>query len=611
MKPPEAAESSRKHKTTQAPDPGDLTEIRLVAQFFGQFSRFCFRLLIFDSSSVPSTRSYCSNNRHEQLFQPGRDTMSSISPSNGNLDAKKAFVSFPGAEYTQVAALQATRKVLSSHGWQIQEGDAQGGPVGQSSSEDAAPSGKDLYLTDYDLLPFEDLLPGPSSSSAKGKQPQCSSYVIRKALIRKHYLASALNTYAVKLPPGPTADRFRTCTPKTWHLEIQFADELDELLMDDLYDLAELLEANQAAAEEGREDDVKWFILKPGMADRGNGIRIFSTLDQLQTIFEEFEPESDDEEDGDVDDDDRDSQASGSRLPGQDTYAGKDTSVMASQLRHFVIQEYIRSPLLIDPVSSPANGDSIAEQTSQKLNIHDSASVSNARKFHLRAYVLCVAGLAVYLHDDMLALFAPLAYQDPTSDTVRDLRCHLTNTCLQEDGSLAIGNDARPKEENVFLWSDLAASRSGPKELGSSKPLSAEIVDNVRRKAADVIGASFEAAAKAGSIHWQMWPNAFEVFGVDLLVGYDDDVAASGTGVSQDSDRLKVWLLEVNAQPDFAQTGARLSAVIDRLFERVCEIAVLPYHSDQESSKELDGWKVGESRRGTTLCFKEDLGRGF
>ncbi len=329
---------------------------------------------------------------------------------------KTAFVSFPGAEYTQIAAERATRKILTPHGWQVEVGD---GPDPSALRDDpntqdevSAPFGKNLYLADYDLLPFEDLLPGPSSS-AKGKQPQCSSYVIRKALIRKHYLANALNTYAVKLPPGSAADRFRTCTPKTWHLEIQFADELDELLMDDLYDLAELLDTNQRADDEGREGDVKWFILKPGMADRGNGIRIFSTLEQLQAIFEEFEPESDDEDEEEEDDDDEEADGYSSRTGADKTgYGAKDTSVMASQLRHFVIQEYIRSPLLVDPVSS-VNVDSLAEQASAKLNIGNGASTS-ARKFHLRAYVLCVAGLAVYLHDDMLALFAPLAYEEPT-----------------------------------------------------------------------------------------------------------------------------------------------------------------------------------------------------
>ncbi|ETS59912.1 hypothetical protein PaG_05884 [Moesziomyces aphidis] len=523
--------------------------------------------------------------------------------SGSSSPPKTAFVSFPGAEYTQTAAIRAARKVLTPHGWIVEAGESADAPHhAQDDSGPSAPSGKDLYLADYDLLPFEELLPG-APASAKGKQPQCSSYVIRKALIRKHYLASALNTYAVKLPPGDEARRFRSCTPKTWHLDIQFADELDELLMDDLYDLAELLEQNERALEEARDSDVKWFILKPGMADRGNGIRIFSTLDQLQSIFEEFEPESDDE--GDEDDDVDDDGEAGSSASGH-AYAGKDTSVMASQLRHFVIQEYIRSPLIVDPIRSP-QGDSLAKEVSQKLSL-DSAPGSNARKFHLRAYVLCVGGVAVYLHDEMLALFAPLTYEAPSSATVRDLRCHLTNTCLQDDGSLAVGNDARPKEENVFLWSDLVGSAcANLGHEGAGATLSSDMVDQVRRKAADVIGACFQAAAKAGSIHWQMWPNAFEVFGVDLLVGYDDDAQAE----AQHPSDLNVWLLEVNAQPDFAQTGARLSAIIDRLFERVCEIAVLPYHSKGSDQTDMDSWKVGESRQNTTLCYREDLGRGL
>ncbi|CCF52070.1 hypothetical protein NDA11_006465 [Ustilago hordei] len=540
--------------------------------------------------------------------------MASAALYSADVGTKKAFVSFPGADYTQTSAVRATEKVLARHGWQIEVGDGIGGCVGERDADDAqgapvAPPGKDLYLADYDLLPFEELLPS-SCSSTKGKQPQCSSYVIRKALIRKHYLASALNTYAVKLPPGPAAKRFRTCTPKTWHLEIQFADELDELLMDDLYDLAELLETNHSCIDQGRGDDVRWFILKPGMADRGNGIRIFSTLEQLQTIFEEFQPESDDEDEEEDDDGDEEGEkrAGTSSSFDQDGsgYAGKDTSVMASQLRHFVIQEYIRSPLLVDPVSS-VDSNLQAAQASEKLNIGDRRG-SNTRKFHLRAYVLCVAGLAVYLHDDMLALFAPLAYREPSEATVDELECHLTNTCLQEDGRLAVGNDARPKEENVFLWSDLGGSSfRDPGAKASDSPaqtLSPEMMEDVRCKAAEVIGASFEAAAKAGSIHWQMWPNAFEVFGVDLMVGYDDETDAKGR-------QLKVWLLEVNAQPDFAQTGARLSSVIERLFERVCEIAVLPYHSESRTAEGLDAWNVGESRLGTTLCFREDLGRGF
>jgi len=56
-----------------------------------------------------------------------------------------------------------------------------------------------------------------------------------------------------------------------------------------------------------------------GMADRGNGIRLFNSRESLEQIFEEFEGnENSDEE--------------------NENEAAEDTAVITSQLRHFVIQ---------------------------------------------------------------------------------------------------------------------------------------------------------------------------------------------------------------------------------------------------------------------------------
>jgi len=54
------------------------------------------------------------------------------------------------------------------------------------------------------------------------------------------------------------------------------------------------------------------------MADRGMGIRLFNTKDGLQKIFESFEVDSDEEETEDE--------------------GGDASGVVASQLRHFVVQ---------------------------------------------------------------------------------------------------------------------------------------------------------------------------------------------------------------------------------------------------------------------------------
>jgi tubulin--tyrosine ligase len=94
------------------------------------------------------------------------------------------------------------------------------------------------------------------------------------------------------------------------------------------------------------------------MADRGMGIRLFNSKDALQHIFDEFEGDSEDEMD------DEESNA---------------TSVVTSQLRHFIVQvrriaftespmlttsqEYISNPLLIDPseafLANPGNCDAM------------------------------------------------------------------------------------------------------------------------------------------------------------------------------------------------------------------------------------------------------------
>ena len=131
-----------------------------------------------------------------------------------------------------------------------------------------------------------------------------SSYTFRKALIRKHFLSRVVRSYVTKHPDSSLAHSI----PRTWEIELSFADELNEMWTDELFDLAEFL-------EECDDSRPRWYILKPGMADRGMGIRLFDSKEGLRSIFEEFE-EIEDAEDENED----------------------DTTVVASQLRHFVVQ---------------------------------------------------------------------------------------------------------------------------------------------------------------------------------------------------------------------------------------------------------------------------------
>ena len=145
-----------------------------------------------------------------------------------------------------------------------------------------------------------------------------SSFIIRKALIRKHFLSCCIRSYLTKHPDS----LLRTAVPTTWEIEISFADELDELWADELWDLSNVLDEAVASPE----TDGRWWILKPGMADRGMGIRLFNSKGSLLRILEEF--------DGDCQ-----SGESGGDSDGIGTAAAVgSTSIAISQLRHFVIQ---------------------------------------------------------------------------------------------------------------------------------------------------------------------------------------------------------------------------------------------------------------------------------
>lgn len=59
-------------------------------------------------------------------------------------------------------------------------------------------------------------------------------------------------------------------------------------------------------------------------------------------------------------------------------------------------------------------------------------------------------------------------------------------------------------------------------------------------------------------------------------------------------------LLEVNACPDFRQTGEDRHHVIDELFEGVLALAVKPFFDASASSGDTRAWKAGE-RKGKWL----------
>lgn len=91
-------------------------------------------------------------------------------------------------------------------------------------------------------------------------------------------------------------------------------------------------------------------VVSSGMADRGNGIRLFNSKDALENIFHEFE------EQDDIDD--------------AQTEQSSNTAVVTSQLRHFVVQEYLVNPMLLDPSEAVIEGSTPAEPPIGPLKGH-------------------------------------------------------------------------------------------------------------------------------------------------------------------------------------------------------------------------------------------------
>lgn len=376
---------------------------------------------------------------------------------------------------------------------------------------------------EYERLDFEHVMMHTSSSLA-------NAYIIRKALIRKHYLSNTVSSWVSKHPNSLLRNHFKF----GFDFELDYAEFLDDALLE-AYELRDSLEKN----EERPDSEKEWWILKPGMSDRGQGIRLFNSEDQLREIFEGWE----------VDESDIESDSGSTPEQPEDEEEGKsgDQGVVTSQLRHFIAQPYIDPPLLLPSSSN--------------------------RKFHIRTYVLAVGALKVYVFKEMLALFAAKSYSPPweAEDEVIDLARHLSNTCFQEGGSANEGSVRR-------FW-----------KLESEVPgLSADWKEKVFDQICGVTGEVFEAAARGMMVHFQTLPNAFELFGVDFMVD------EAGT----------VWLLELNAYPDFAQTGEELKeAVVGRLFEETVDVAVKPFFGlGEESANGSEHMK---------LVANLDLGRNF
>lgn len=164
----------------------------------------------------------------------------------------------------------------------------------------------------------------------------------------------------------------------------------------------------------------------------------------------------------------------------------------------------------------------------------------DGKKFHVRAYVLAIGRLQVFVYRELLALIASEVYRQPWDKTT--LRSSLTSSSLQ------------PKD----IQSDSARS------FWSSFPpddiLPGDWKEDVFRQICQISPEVFLAASQVATGGLVLLPGCFELFTFDFPI-----------------DKGSVWLLEVNGGPAIPKEGEAGSLALG-LFESITSITVGSLH---------------------------------
>lgn len=350
-----------------------------------------------------------------------------------------------------------------------------------------------------------------------------NAYPNSDALARKDHLAKIVEFWSSKRPDTALKGH----VPLTVRLSLDYAEYVEESLMEaDNLELLYSLEKNEGLPAPERD----WWILKPALVDCGAGIRIFSTIDELASNLELIEYEYDDEEDSESTESDGTGELNGvkggdvngpyltwpeadkvnldllvtatgtmslnkddqaTQKPKRQQYVFKENGrIPSAQMRSFVAQQYIAA-----------------------------VSTIETRKWHVRAYVLCIGRLQVYVFREMLALLAGETYQPPWENP--SLKSSLTNTALQDP------EDFVRKESMRDFW-------AAPEDL-----LPGEWKERVFEQVCEISGEVVAAATHTMADKFTPIDTCFELFAADFLI--DENGGA--------------WLLEVNETPAFYEVG--------------------------------------------------------
>lgn len=382
-----------------------------------------------------------------------------------------------------------------------------------------------------------------------------SAYPNSDALARKDCLARVVDYWVAKRPQSALA----THVPQTVKLSLDYSEYVEDALTaaDDL-SLYYSLEENSGKDASQRE----WWILKPAMLDCADGIRIFSTIDELASNLELAEAIEDDDDDafsthsGHVEGSEPALSLRGGHISRRDRLRSSgskfiDALVAASVKRPWETERKAskekpvipNEPEELERIPSSQMRDFVAQRYVVSIPPIDK------RKWHVRAYVLAVGRLKVYVFREMLVLLALDDYKPPWQNPNRS--ASLSNTALQSEEEYV------EKESMRDFW--MSPDNLLPGDWKNST------FDQICQTSADL----FHAASHTMGDKFITLDSCFELFALDFLLDSD------GTA----------WLLEANSAPAFYQHGAAGSIAL-QLMESITWLALNHMGEATESQSE-------------------------
>ena len=377
-----------------------------------------------------------------------------------------------------------------------------------SAGWDVCAAGKECAVcwADFGAIDWDRVLEGQQCGSA---------YYMKTGLVRKAELATfAAKREAVRMPLTLCGD------------------------FEDVEDVEEFLVAWCTACKASSE---RLWILKPSLANRGEGIYLVRVPAAADAANSESSSAANPTADASAAD------ASASNVAEEATSEAciAIRAAIAAHPRHsqWLLQRYVH-PLLLSPLPSsgtamsplpppvvapPTTLPPAAPPTSELPfstlpPVAPLPSAPSGCKFHLRAWVLAVGALGVWVHHDPLVMLASEAWKAPTStiSAASVARAHVTNHAQQEHAP------GYSQERHTLCLSE-----------AFTPPAAVAIC----RQLEQICRAVFAPRVRPSAGFFAL-PHCFELFGVDFAV----------------DEQQRLWLLELNSGPDLSLFGDRCVA---------------------------------------------------